>query len=132
MFDFLSQLKNRASLFSIKQWMIGLGAILIVFSFLWMWNQRSATHLSVATVDITGIVQQFIQSQTTLNLPNNQLQQRVNAFGSQLEAALQEVAKTKHMILMPREAVIAGCGDVTSLVQHRLQVLQNANQASNS
>ncbi len=83
-------------------------------------------QVSVATVDITGIVQQFVQSQAKLNLPANQLQQRVNTFGHELEIVLQDVSRSKHLILMPQEAVIAGSQDVTPLVEQRLQELQDA------
>ena len=130
MFNFLCHLKNRISLISNKQWLIGVCSILIAF--LLVRNCVFTNSPSIATVDITGIVQQFVQSQAKLNLPANQMQQRVNIFGHQLEIILQDIAKTKHVILMPQEAVIAGSVDITPLVRHRLQELQNAKTSSNS
>ena len=49
----------------------------------------------IATVDVTGIVRQFVRSQAKLNLPPKALEQRVNRFGHQLEATLNRIAQDR-------------------------------------
>lgn len=75
----------------------------------------------IATVDVTGIVRQFVRSQAKLNLPPKALEQRVNRFGHQLEATLNRIAQERHLVLLPQEAVIAGVSDLTPLVKQRLE-----------
>jgi hypothetical protein len=75
----------------------------------------------VASVDITGIVNQFIKAQTADHLSTQALQARVNQFGSNLESTLKLLADKQHMVLLPQEAVIAGTVDLTPQVQKILQ-----------
>jgi hypothetical protein len=127
MFNYLSQLKKHLAFYSLSYWLLGIGYIFLTYFFVYTCK---SIQLSIATVDITGIVQQYVQSQAKLNLPANQLQQRINTFGHQLEMVLQDVVNTKHLILMPQEAVIAGSIDLTPLIEKRLQELQDADNAS--
>ncbi len=79
----------------------------------------------IATIDITKIVNQFVQSQMKLNLPKPELQKRVKVFGNQLEITLNHLAKDRHLVLLPAEAVIAGSTDLTPVVQSQMQNLLN-------
>ncbi len=82
-----------------------------------------APHVTpIATVDVTGIVRDFIRSQAKLQLPPKTLEQRVNTFGRQLEMQLHSLAKTHHVILVPQEAVIVGAPDLTPLVKAHLDI----------
>lgn len=78
---------------------------------------------AIATVDVTRMVNQFVQAQIKLNLPKQELQQRVKTFGAQLETTLNAVAKKQKVVLVPSEAVIAGGKDLTPLVQKDLEHL---------
>jgi hypothetical protein len=75
---------------------------------------------TIATVDVTGLVRQFVRSQANLNLPHKTREQQVKAFGHQLEALLKTIAIERHVVLMPQEAVIIGAVDLTPLVKARL------------
>jgi Type-F conjugative transfer system protein (TrbI_Ftype) len=75
---------------------------------------------TLATVDVTGLVRQFVRSQANLNLPHETREQQVKAFGHQLETTLKAIAKERHVVLMPQEAVISGAVDLTPLVKARL------------
>lgn len=76
----------------------------------------------VATVDITGIVNQFVQAQATHQLPANELQQRVTTFGRQLQLAVNQVARERHVVLMVQEAAVAGAPDLTAAVRQQLSL----------
>jgi hypothetical protein len=76
--------------------------------------------MAIATVNVTGIVREFVQSQTKLNLPPKALEQHVKSFGHQLESTLKTLSNEYHVILMPQEAVIAGAQDLTPLVRQQL------------
>ncbi len=98
--------------------MLGAAIMLLIVHF------TLATPQRIATVDITGIVNQFVQSQAKLNLPPRKLQQRVNRFGHQLQLALNQVAQQHHVVLLLQEAVVADAEDLTPVVQQQLQSQQ--------
>jgi hypothetical protein len=75
----------------------------------------------IGTVNITGMVNAFVKSQANLNLPSNELNEKVKVFGKNLEASLHEVANEKKVVLLPSEAVIAGGVDYTDYVKQRLK-----------
>jgi hypothetical protein len=75
----------------------------------------------IATVDITGIANRFVAQEAKQNLPANILKQRVNAFGQALESSVDLVAKQKKLVLMPKEAVMAGAKDITGVVEKDVQ-----------
>ncbi len=79
----------------------------------------------IATVNVTFLVNRFIQSQTKLNLPPKELQKRVNDFGRQLQTTLDKVAQKRHVILMMQEAAVAGTEDLTPVVEKQLMQSQD-------
>ncbi|MHB1948906.1 MAG: TrbI F-type domain-containing protein [Gammaproteobacteria bacterium] len=79
-------------------------------------------RIQIGTVNITGIVDQFIKQESEKNLQPDILKKEVKHFGSNLNKQLQEISKEKNIILMPSEAIIAGSRDFTSLIYQRLQM----------
>lgn len=79
----------------------------------------------IATVNITGIVNQFVQSQAKRNLPPKELQQHVNAFGQELQATLNIIAQKHNVTLLVQEAVVAGAQDLTPIVKQQLANMQD-------
>lgn len=75
---------------------------------------------NIATVNITGLVDRFIKQEADKNLSPEVLKNEVKQYGMNLNKELQRLAKEKHLVLMPSEAVIAGSHDYTSYVKHRL------------
>ncbi len=94
----------------------GLISMLIGFSM----NQYLPVNIQLATVDMTGIIHRFVKMESMQSLSADQHQAHVHDFSTQLETTLKEVAKEKHVILMPKEAVIAGGLDLTAEVSQRL------------
>ncbi len=84
-------------------------------------NRYLSVNRQVAIVDITGLIHQFVKMELTQSDSPAKHQQRIHAFSAQLEATLQTVAKENHVILVPKEAVIAGGIDLTPEVSKRLE-----------
>jgi hypothetical protein len=80
-----------------------------------------SVNTPLAIVDITGIIRQFVKVESTQSDSPAQHQERIHAFSAQLESTLQTVAKENHVILVPKEAVIAGGVDLTPEVSKRLE-----------
>jgi len=80
----------------------------------------SSSPKNIETVNITGLVNQFIQQESLKNLPQDAVKQETKIFGDKLERELKRLAKQKNVVLLPSEAVIAGSHDETSLIKSRL------------
>jgi hypothetical protein len=74
------------------------------------------TDPKIGTVNITGIVNDFVKSQASAHLSEQETKIKVEAFGKNLEKTLHQLAEDKHLVLFPSEAVIAGANDYTSYV----------------
>ncbi len=107
---------TKIHLFSVAL-MCELISLLMIFVF----THYRAVNTPLATVDITGIIRQFVKVESTQSHSPAQHQERIHAFSAQLEMTLQEVAREKHVILVPKEAVIAGGVDLTPEVSKRLE-----------
>lgn len=68
----------------------------------------------IGTINITGIVDQFIKEEKSKQIAPEIMQQDVKKFGHQFEISLKHFAKKHHLILLPTEALIAGSDDYTS------------------
>lgn len=76
---------------------------------------------TVGTVNITGLVDRFIKTETEKNLPPDILKQEVKVFGQNLEKELKLFSAKNHIVLLPAEAVIAGGQDYTVIIKERLK-----------
>ena len=80
---------------------------------------------SLATVDMTSLIQSFVKTESTRSGSLAEHHEQVRAFSQQLDQALQAVAQQQHVILVPKEAVIAGAvQDLTPQVRQHLTALQ--------
>lgn len=80
----------------------------------------------IGKVNITGIVNQFVQSQIKVNESDTLRKKHIKVFGHQLELILQKISTSEHVVLLPSEAVIAGAKDYTDAVQQELKkILKN-------
>ena len=75
----------------------------------------------IATVNITGIVTQFVKAETQQKHSSEELKKRSQSFGSELEKTLKAIAKKERLIVLPSEAVIDGAVDITERVQKQVQ-----------
>ena len=78
-------------------------------------------YQKIGTVNVTGILDQFIKENVTKTISPNQLKVKVRLFGQTLEKTLQVLSKKEHVLLLPREAVMAGSIDYTPLVLAQLK-----------
>ena len=70
----------------------------------------------IATVDVTGMINRFIKSEVAAKLPAEQMQKQVQLFGNTLENTLHTIVREQQVILLPKEAVIAGAKDLSAQV----------------
>lgn len=91
-----------------------LGGLIILAFF------NNHNSLSIATVNITGLVDRFIKEESQKNLPPDKLKNEVSRFGNQLEQVLKVHAKDTHKVLLPSEAVITGTDDDTAIISQKI------------
>jgi hypothetical protein len=75
----------------------------------------------IGTVNVTGILDQFIKENANKTVSSDQLKMKVHLFGQTLEETLQVISKKEHVLLLPREAVVVGSTDYTPLVTEQLK-----------
>ncbi len=74
----------------------------------------------MGTVNVTLLVKQYINSETTKNLSEADLKNDVKSFGNQLDMKLKQFAKQYHTILILSDAVIAGAPDYTEIINKQM------------
>ncbi len=77
---------------------------------------------TLATVDMTGLMYRFVKSEASGSASLADQRFEVRAFSQKLETVLKAIAQEKHVILVPKEAVIAGGNDLTAEVASRLSL----------
>lgn len=123
MSNIIAKLQNILFSVTISQLIAGmLGAVMVLIAV----HFTEPHPRTIATVDITGIVNQFVKAQVKQNLPTKELQQRVNQFGHQLQITLNNIAQKRHVVLLVQEAVVSGAQDLTPIVKQ--QLFQTANE----
>jgi len=94
-----------------------LGALIIQFIFV----QKSQ---QVVTVDIIGLVKSFENELLKQKLPETESAKVIQKFGKALDSTVSDYSNKKHLILLPKQAVIAGDLDKTdeikALIKQRL------------
>lgn len=79
----------------------------------------------IVTVNISGIVDNFIKQESKKNLDADIVKKEVSSFGKNLETKLSEFSKKNHFILLPSEAVITGANDYTNVINKSIQEMDN-------
>lgn len=111
-----------------KSYLAGLLGALTVFIVMHWFDTN---HLRVGTVNITGLVDQFIKQESSENRSPEMLKKEVSVFGEQLERALRAYAKEQHLVLLPSEAVIAGSRDYTAIVRAKMRASEQRELSPN-
>lgn len=75
----------------------------------------------IATVDVLSITSSFIKEEAQKNHNAQQKEIAIKAFSHDLEGALQRLALTKKLVLLPREAVIKGSLDYTDTLMSMMK-----------
>lgn len=74
----------------------------------------------IATVDILAITSQFIKKEAQKNHSNPEKELAIKDFSHRLEQTLNDLSRSKSLILVPREAVIKGSPDYTNVLMDRV------------
>lgn len=83
-------------------------------------NQITA-HPKIATVDVLTITSSFIKEEAQKNHNAAEKEVAIKAFSHNLEGALQRLANSKNLVLLPREAVIKGSPDYTDTLKSMMK-----------
>lgn len=98
-------------------WAVSVVTCLLMGSFF----QELRPDEKVATVDVTGLVNQFVKAELASHKPKDAMEQDVKHFSHTLETALKEMAEQKQVVILPKEAVITGAIDLTPKINQTLQ-----------
>lgn len=100
-----------------KAYLTGLLGALTVFVVAHLYETKPN---KIGTVNITGMVDEFIKRESAKHLSEQSLKLEVKRYGDLLESQLKQVARNGNIVLLPSEAVIAGGKDYTMIVRERI------------
>lgn len=82
-----------------------------------------ATHdvKRVVTVNITALQDSFIKETVAQHLSPEDAKDKVSQFSKLMNEAIFNLSNNKQMIVLPREAVLAGSIDETNIVAHYIK-----------
>ena len=83
---------------------------------------------TLATVDVTGLIHRFVKVEAAKSVSPAQMREQVKDFSQHLESVLQNLSREKHWVLLPKEAILSGCPDVTGEVEARLNTWENPHE----
>jgi hypothetical protein len=95
-----------------RLWFVPLGLIVVVTCFF-----IPRPMPSIGVVNITGIINDFVATESKAAISPTDLRAKVKLFGNTLEKIVNDISVKKRIVLMPSEAVIAGAKDYTEEVQ---------------
>lgn len=79
------------------------------------------TPRAIATVNIIGLEDSFVREIENLHLNPAEMEKKVMSFANTLNKTVIEIAKQKNVVLLPREAVIAGSPDFTEEIASQVK-----------
>ena len=94
-----------------------LGALLVVLIMQCVLPRQK----TIATIDITNITRQFIKDEQSKNLPLETIKSESGIFAKNLEKSLKVFSIKNNLILVPKEAVLAGTEDDTRYINQLLR-----------
>ncbi|MFN7098023.1 MAG: TrbI F-type domain-containing protein [Gammaproteobacteria bacterium] len=71
---------------------------------------------SVVTVNISGLIQNYIQELAHSNLPPDKTKQAIDDFTHRLDGAITALSEQAHVVVLPSQAVLKGAPDKTAVV----------------
>lgn len=87
---------------------------------------HSIGRQTVATVNITGLINEFVQHESAEHYAPQKVKTDVRHFGRSLERDISQFSKKHHVILFPKEAVLAGAADYTGVFRKEMSAHSQA------
>lgn len=84
-----------------------------------------ASCVKIETVDVTGLVDSFIKETVKQQLTEEEKKTRVSQFSHLLQKNINQEANDRHVVILPREAVLAGSVDVTEKIASKIKQALN-------
>lgn len=79
---------------------------------------------TVVTVNVTGLVNNYITQLAKSDLTPEQTKAQITDFSQRLESALQRLSEKDHVIVFPSQAILAGAPDQTAELVKLMQSKQ--------
>lgn len=99
-----------------------LGAVLVGL-IIEVWSPNVFQPPQMVTVNITGMISQYVKTLAKANLTQEQMMQQVTTFAKDVQLVIKNTAQKKHWMIMPSQAVLSGGHDVTPLIQKEVNQL---------
>ncbi len=90
---------------------------LLFCSQIYLYNKTSLRMQQTVSIDINDIITDFIEINKNLNLSEAELNALVDKFSTNLGKFISERAKNEHLIILPKQAVIAGAKNYTKIIK---------------
>lgn len=90
---------------------------LLICSQIYIYKKTSLIKQQTVAVDINAIINDFIALNKSMNLSETELNIMVDKFSANLGKFILERAKNEHLIILPKQAVIAGAKDYTNIIK---------------
>jgi len=117
--------KDNLSIITKGLYQIFLGMVGALLIFMLLNKGTHSNEPKIYVVDVVNIVNEFIKTQSQLNLPQEELHKRVRSFSDNLERSLERIAiEQPQVILLPRQAVLSGGIDITADIKKGLPSAQ--------
>lgn len=71
----------------------------------------------IVTIDVSPILSSFIEGQKNTRLSSDEIDESTLKFAERLEKVIKNKAKEQGLIIVPKQAVIAGSRDYTKVIQ---------------
>jgi len=98
--------------------LLGMLGSIFIFLFISIVEEKPKT---IATVNITQLVDDFIKEKRQKKISSEIIKIETKQFGEALDETLHSIAEENHLILLPKEAIIAGAPDYTSIIKNKIQ-----------
>lgn len=99
-----------------------LGAVLVGL-IIELWSPAALNKPEIVTVNITGMINQYVKTLAKANLTQDQMMQQVSTFAKDIQLVIKETSKKHHWMIMPSQAVLSGGHDVTPMIQKEVNQL---------
>lgn len=100
---------------ALSQFFFGIVGALLVLSL------THHTSPTIATINITSLEDSFIQETSKQTLSETDKKQKVETFAKTLNQTVVQLAKEKHLLLMPSQAIISDAPDFTQEIAKKIK-----------
>lgn len=91
--------------------------VLVIVSQIYLYHKTSFRQQQMVSIDINSIITDFIDINKSMNLSEAELNALVDKFSAILGKLIAEREKNEHLVILPKQAIIAGYYDYTNIIK---------------